>query len=122
MADFPNELLLEIFSYLPLKGLIAARGVSRTWRNLVHLSNIPPVRRALLDLYNDVIQTPEFLSSRKMVISALLRFDRKAYVAALEEQIKGPLPAVGNQVRDGGAEDLGSAIAVLSSSYIQDIM
>jgi hypothetical protein len=97
MADLPNELLLEFFSYLPLKGLIAARGVSRTWRNLVPLSEIPPARRALLKLYDDIIQTPDFLASRKLIMYSLSRstspFDRTAYVAALEKQINGPLPA-----------------------------
>jgi hypothetical protein len=93
ITDLPNELLLEIISYLPLKGLIATRGVSRMWRDFVSLSCILPVRRALLDLYYEVIQAPDFLSSRENVISSLLPFDREVYVAAIEEQINGDLPA-----------------------------
>jgi hypothetical protein len=93
ITDFPNELLLEIFSFFPLKGLIAARGVSQMWRNFVSLSHILPVRRALLDLYYEVIQAPGFLSSRETVISSLLPFDREVYVATIEEQINGDLPA-----------------------------
>lgn len=93
IADFPNELLLEMFSFLPLKSLIAARGVNREWRSLVQLSDIPPERRALLELYYDIIQTPYFLASRKAVIRSLSPFDRAAYITALEQCLGYSSPA-----------------------------
>lgn len=93
ISDFPNEVLLEVFARFSLMSLIASRGVNRAWKNLVPLSNIPPARRALLELYDDVIQTSDFNGTRRKVTSALTPFDREAYVAGLEEQIEGNLPA-----------------------------
>jgi hypothetical protein len=91
--SFPNELLLEFFSYFPMQSLIAARGVCRSWRHLVPLASIPSARRKLMELYYDVIQSSSFLSTRDKVISAVEPFDREAYVAALEQQLEGTLPA-----------------------------
>lgn len=92
--DIPNEILFEIFSAIPLKGLIAARGVNRTWRNFIQYSSIPPARRALLELYDDVITCSGFIDTREEVISGLHSFDRyrDAYVASLEKQLNGDLP------------------------------
>jgi len=88
----PNELLLELFPLLPLKSLIAARGVCLTWRDLVPLSTLSPARRALLDLYYDVIQMPYFLASREDVISALVPFDREAHIKSLEYRLNITFP------------------------------
>lgn len=93
ISELPTELVLEFMSWFPLKSLIAARGVNQSWRHLVLLSSILPARRALLDLYYDVIQTPDFLRTRRGVIDALEPFDREQYVDLLEGQIRGPLPA-----------------------------
>ena len=38
--DFPPELTLQIFPHLPLKGLIAAQGVCRQWKEFVAIADI----------------------------------------------------------------------------------
>jgi hypothetical protein len=93
ISNLPTELFLELVSWFPLKSLIAARGVNQSWRHMVSLSSILPARRALLDLYYDVIQTPDFLRTRRQIIDALVPFDREVYVDILESQTGGPLPA-----------------------------
>jgi hypothetical protein len=84
VLSFPNEILLELFSILPLKALIVSSGVDTKWRHLIPLSPIHPARRALLELYYHVIENPGFLSTRVSVIRSLKSFDRDACVAALE--------------------------------------
>lgn len=90
VSDFPNELVLEFFVFLPLKSLIAARGVNRNWRCLVPLANIHPVRRELLDLYDTVITTPQFLNTRKLIEDHLRPFDREAYISSVEQHFTLP--------------------------------
>ncbi|KAF8519448.1 hypothetical protein JB92DRAFT_3094929 [Gautieria morchelliformis] len=83
LADIPNEILLQFFSSLHLKALIAARGVNHHWRHLVPHAAILPARRALLDLYLKIIQSPLFIPTRPWVLSRLRPFDRKAYLGGL---------------------------------------
>ena len=83
IAQIPNEMLLEFFHFFPLKSLISARGVNQKWRRLVPLAHLIPARRALLDLYDTVIKSPVFLSSRDVVLSNTLPFDREAYLDSL---------------------------------------
>ncbi|GBE78840.1 hypothetical protein SCP_0200370 [Sparassis crispa] len=53
--DFPNELLFDVFTHLPLSALIAARTVNKRWRELIAVTPVSPSRRRLLDLYIDAI-------------------------------------------------------------------
>lgn len=82
-TDIPNELLLLFFSYLPLKALISARGVSQHWRVLISHADILPARRALLRLYLRILASPLFIPTRPWVLSRLRPFDRKAYLDTL---------------------------------------
>ncbi|KAJ7137649.1 hypothetical protein C8R46DRAFT_876065, partial [Mycena filopes] len=82
----PNELLLQVFPYLPLKALISARGVDTFWRALVLLAELDPVRRSLLDLYLRTIESPAFTRTRPWVLANLHSFDREAYIDALLDQ------------------------------------
>ncbi|KAH7916105.1 hypothetical protein BJ138DRAFT_685912 [Hygrophoropsis aurantiaca] len=81
----PSELLLrEIFPKLPLKSLIAARGVTKQWRYLVPFASLLPARRALLDLYYFIIKSPSFLASRSHIQKHLRKFDRGCYLGLLQ--------------------------------------
>ncbi|KAJ7154566.1 hypothetical protein C8R46DRAFT_1005579 [Mycena filopes] len=82
----PNEFLLQIFPYLPLKALISARGVDTFWRALVLLADLDPVRRSLLDLYLRTIASPAYMRTRPWVLQNLHPFDREAYSDALLDQ------------------------------------
>jgi hypothetical protein len=93
IRSLPNEILLKILSNLPLKSLITVRGVDRRWRALAQCCPLSPDRKALLELYFDVICKNEFLETRDMVASDLQSFDRQAYVEKLETELGGPLPA-----------------------------
>ncbi|KAH8092226.1 hypothetical protein BXZ70DRAFT_951828 [Cristinia sonorae] len=90
--SLPNELMLSIFPLLPLRSLIAARGVSREWNHFSSVSFIPPARKALLELYLEVIKSPSFLSSRKLVADHLRELDREGYIDLLEADTGVPLP------------------------------
>ncbi|KAH8103825.1 hypothetical protein BXZ70DRAFT_1005390 [Cristinia sonorae] len=78
--DLPNELLLRIFTYMPLQSLIAARGIDRRWRALVSEAFIHPARKQLLDLYLQCLDTPSFLESRDAILPHVAPFDRDAYM------------------------------------------
>jgi len=86
--NLPNELLLEIFSHLPLKSLIAARGVHQNWRRLVLLANLHPARRKLLELYLSSIESAMFIDSRPFILPHIRYFDRVAYIDKLREQLR----------------------------------
>jgi hypothetical protein len=93
ISDLPNELILDIILYLPLKELIAATGVNKRWRQLVPLADLIPARRGLLDLYLTAIQRPAFSKSRPRILPHLVPFDRQAYVAAVAaSNCDEPLP------------------------------
>ncbi|CAA7260934.1 unnamed protein product [Cyclocybe aegerita] len=85
-AELPNEIWLHCFLFMTLKALIASRGVCKTWRQLVPLADLDPIRRRLLDLYDTVINSPHFYESRPWTVAHLEPFDREAYIAALESQ------------------------------------
>ena len=74
-----------------LKSLIASKGVSRRWRHLVPLADIIPERRALLELYLDLISSEVFIETRPWTLANLRPFDRQDYVAVLLRQY-GHLP------------------------------
>jgi hypothetical protein len=86
ISDFPNELLLQVFPHLALKSLIRSQGVCRRWRLLVPLSNIPPSRRALLELYVEITSSPFFERTRPWTLANLRPFDRNEYLDALLKQ------------------------------------
>jgi hypothetical protein len=91
ISTWAPELLLEIFQWLPLKSLIAAQGVNRQWRRLVPLAGILPARRALFDLYIDLLSSPGFLPTRPAILEKLRPFDREAYAAFFRDN-DCPLP------------------------------
>ncbi|KAJ7603167.1 hypothetical protein FB45DRAFT_963143 [Roridomyces roridus] len=80
--DFPPELTLQIFPHLPLKGLVAAEGVCRQWKQFVAITDIYPPRRALFELYQKIVRDPLFrdLDTRPWLWDNLRSFDRQAYV------------------------------------------
>jgi hypothetical protein len=83
ISEFPNELLL---SHMTLTSLIASKGVCRQWRHLVPLADISPTRRALLELYLEVISSPYFAQSRSWRIANLQPFDHTAFLDTLLKQ------------------------------------
>ncbi|KAJ7166089.1 hypothetical protein C8R46DRAFT_997180 [Mycena filopes] len=86
LFDFSDEILLQIFPNRPLKSIIAARGVCKLWRRLVPHSDIDAVRRKLLNLYYEIIESPAFRQSRTWTEDNLQPFDRQAYIDALLDQ------------------------------------
>jgi len=85
-TDIPNELTLRIFSWthLNLRGLIAVRGVSQTWRALVPHIECSPIRKRMLSFYDTLIASPLFLRTRPWVLENLkASFDRQAFVEKL---------------------------------------
>jgi hypothetical protein len=82
----PNETLLQIISHLPLKSLIASRGVDQLWRQFVAVADVDPARRGLLNLYLTIVNSPYFLQSRPWVLANLQSFDREAYIDSLLSQ------------------------------------
>lgn len=91
MNDLPNELLLMVFPHLPLQALIAARGVNHKWRQLAPISDINPIRRRLLHLYDQFITSPAFHVTRPFIQPHLCSFDRTSYVSALPESTPADL-------------------------------
>ncbi|KIJ28016.1 hypothetical protein M422DRAFT_270785 [Sphaerobolus stellatus SS14] len=79
----PTEFYLELFSYFPLKALVALRGACCAWRNLFPTANIPAACRLLLELYLKLIEGKYFHRTRPWVLHNLKDFNREAYVAAL---------------------------------------
>jgi hypothetical protein len=77
--------LLQVFQWLPLKSLIATKGVNRQWRHLVPLADIHPARHALLNLYIDFLASPAFLSTRPTILAESRQFDREAYIVFFRE-------------------------------------
>ncbi|KIM45462.1 hypothetical protein M413DRAFT_442130 [Hebeloma cylindrosporum] len=63
-TDIPNEITLHIFAYLDLRGLIAVRGVSRTWRAFIPHTECSPIRKKVLSFYDTLIASPLFLRTR----------------------------------------------------------
>ena len=84
--DFPNEILLQIFSFLPLKSLITGRTVSQEWRRLIPLADINPIRRSFLDFYLNLVNSPIFPQTRPWVLANLQPFDRQQYINDLLNQ------------------------------------
>jgi hypothetical protein len=86
VENFPNEILLQIFSLLPLKSLITGRTVSQEWRRLIPLANINPIRRSFLDFYFTLINSPIFPQTRPWLLANLQPFDRQQYINDLTDQ------------------------------------
>ena len=84
--DFPNEILLQILSFLPLKSLITGRTVSQEWRRLIPLADINPIRRSFLDFYLTLVNSPIFPQTRPWVLANLQPFDRQQYINDLLDQ------------------------------------
>ncbi|KAJ7262012.1 hypothetical protein C8J57DRAFT_1513803 [Mycena rebaudengoi] len=87
-TDLSNELILEIFSLFPLQSLIAAQGVSHSWRALLPhiLLYIDAIRRELFEFYFTLIDNPVFLRTRPWVVQNLRNFDRQGYIDAILSQ------------------------------------
>jgi F-box-like len=83
LTDIPPEIQLQFFSYLPLKALIAAHGVSHRWRLLISYADILSARRALLDLYLKILASPLFIPTRACIVDRLRHFDRQKYLDKL---------------------------------------
>jgi F-box domain len=83
--QLPNELLLFTITLLPLKSLLAVRCVCQKWRHLVQYAHIDPLRREYLNLYDELIISPEFLSAcNKAKTTELPTIDRKEVIDDLE--------------------------------------
>lgn len=87
--DLPNEVLLEVIPLLPLKSLIAARGVCRHWRALVREAHLCPIRRTLLDLFLDLVCQPGTLSPPR-VSQRYAHTDREEYLRFLTRTSPAP--------------------------------
>ena len=55
-------------------------------RRLIHLIDIPAVRRALFELYLDIVSSPTLRRPWALPVKSLKPFDRQAYVTALLDQ------------------------------------
>jgi len=86
----PPTLLLRCFSSMSLKCLISSRCVCSDWRRLVPHSDIHPTRRRFLELFDKMLANPLFFESRAWILDNLKPFDRRAYVATLNEQCTTP--------------------------------
>lgn len=87
LYDLPNELIMELISWLPLKSLIAVQGVNQKWRDLLPLSPLLPARRSLLALYLVAITHHPTLDRRNSYKDA--HFNRASYLAALTRSNDG---------------------------------
>lgn len=87
--DLPNELLLAIFPLLPLKSLIAAQAVCRHWRALVQEAHLHPERRKLLDLFCELVRSPD-AHSRPRVSAHQCDSDREEYLRFLTRSTNAP--------------------------------
>lgn len=85
--SLPNELLLEIFTFFPLKSLIAAQGVNRHWRQLVPLAAITPERKGLLALFMRAVSTDVAIKAISKLQHRSGFMDRWAWLASLESKI-----------------------------------
>ncbi|GBE78850.1 hypothetical protein SCP_0200470 [Sparassis crispa] len=92
LNDLPNELIIEIFTYLPVYSIFQVRAVSKKWCGLVAATPIDPVRRALLKLYLKAITSPVLLDTQPEVISYAAEFDGEAYASSIEALTRRPLP------------------------------
>ena len=87
VSEMPNELLVSIFSHLPLTDLIRCRGVCWLWRDLINnplCPSITPARRSLLRLYTEALASPTLTSEYNNYLRTRIRpFDREACVNEL---------------------------------------
>uniref|UniRef100_A0A8H7Y8S6 F-box domain-containing protein n=1 Tax=Psilocybe cubensis TaxID=181762 RepID=A0A8H7Y8S6_PSICU len=95
IQSLPVELIFDIFTYFKLKTYIIAHGVCKEWRRLLPLAPINPVRRRLFQLYQNMINTPDFIKTRVWIVDNLAPFDRQAYIDALLSQY----PAIPEEFR-----------------------
>jgi hypothetical protein len=86
IEDLPNEILLHVFHFFPLKALIIGRTLSQDWRRLMPLADISPIRRSLLDFYLTLVSSPIFPQTRPWVLANLQPFDHQAYIDDLMRQ------------------------------------
>lgn len=86
VRSLPKEILLEIFSWFPLRSLIVAQGVNQLWRKLVPMADLLPERRDLLRLFITVINSEEFWPEH---VPKPEPFDREEYLAELLDSIPG---------------------------------
>lgn len=85
LNTIPTELKDRILEFLPLKGIIIMRGVTKEWRRTIdkNLDSglvIDPARASFFRLWQKVIQSPYFLPSRKQILPYIRQFDRQRYV------------------------------------------
>jgi len=88
MKDLPTEIHVQIFSYLPLAGLILIRGTSFFLRDEQLLSDVHPLRRRLLDIHSRLVRSHVFRASRMHNSKVCKTFDRAVYIAHLKRQLK----------------------------------
>ncbi|GJE90293.1 F-box protein [Phanerochaete sordida] len=90
VADLPTELLFAIFRLLPLKSLIAAKGVCRHWSSAVRQSRLDPARRRLLDAFEDIIASAPPGAGRPRVATSYCAQDREQYLEFLTKGATAP--------------------------------
>jgi hypothetical protein len=72
LVQFPPELLLEqseLSKFIPLKSLLAGRGVNRQWNEPIPMTDMPPAHRVLYDLYYAIIKSPSFTAGRSIIMA-----------------------------------------------------
>ena len=86
--ELPKELLLEIFSYLPLQELLLVQGTCHLWYQLTPEAKMPPERRDLLLFYRKIVKSSAFLWQRSLVAANLKYFDRKGFLESLGKEYR----------------------------------
>ncbi|PPQ92219.1 hypothetical protein CVT25_008991 [Psilocybe cyanescens] len=86
LQSLPVEILLHMFLFLELKPYIISHGVCKDWQGLLPLVKLHPIRRRLLALYHQIINTPHFERSLTWSLENLEPFDRQAYIDSLLSQ------------------------------------
>lgn len=89
LSSLPNELAMEIISWLPLKSLIATRGLNHHWQHLISIATILPARRKLFTLFLKAIAHVQVTDIIESIRPHLRQIDRLTYVASLESKIGG---------------------------------
>ncbi|KAL4248775.1 hypothetical protein ABKN59_008354 [Abortiporus biennis] len=85
----PDEILLMLFTFLPLKSLISSRGVCKLWRSLIPSASLNSSRRRLLHFFlravhqdNRTIPFPDKIQ-HNIISRQLHNFDRSTYLQRL---------------------------------------
>ncbi|KAH9487363.1 hypothetical protein JR316_0001438 [Psilocybe cubensis] len=86
LQSLPVEILLHVFSFLELQPYLISHGVCKDWQRLLPLTELHPIRRRMLELYQKIISTPNFEKTRPWTLDNMQPFDRQTYIDGLLTQ------------------------------------